>query len=932
MSGSTSNLDQLVQPGHVIAGKYRVERVLGKGGMGVVVAAHHLQLEQTVAIKLMLPEVMASPVLLQRFLREARAVAQLRSEHVCHVHDVGNLDDGTPYMVMEYLTGADLYQLMKERGGRLAISDAAEYVIQACAGMAEAHARGIVHRDLKPHNLFLTQRIDGSPLVKVLDFGVAKAADDFQATTVTSLLGSPAYMAPEQMRTAAAVDARADIYALGAILYAVLVGRMPFKAESLPELCVLVLSEPPEPPSRDRPDIPAALEAIILRCLAKSPDDRYQDVGALAQELTPFAGPRMSGSLTRMPTPLPGQLPAPLARSIAMTPKPLPPAQPTATGIVAPAPAPPPRRGRAGLVAGGLVVLAAVGGGVWWQTRSKAPGSGAAAPPEPAPNPSGTPAADAAPPAAGLSAPREVLPGVEGAVDLALSPDGQSIAYVSDGTIFVRELKGGTPARIELDRSTTVRSVSWYNGSKQLLASAETESGQALLAVDRNGGRPTMQLAGARAGAVAPDGRQLAFATDGAIKLANADGSSARERVQLHDREIVPALAWEPDSERLAFLVARPDGSASIDVIKPDGSDRKTLAQGPFVARSGDALLAWSRSGIAVVRHDEGTPRALVLLPIDDAGAAGDEQEIQSLRKALRGLSVGNGGTAIAYLLEDDQRDVMVAKINGGQSIGSLDRVTDEKSDDQLGSWTSDGGALLLQSDGVLLRHSLGSDPPREIAPKESQRNDMEVAPDGRILVWERHGGYPPRVVVLPPDGGDPERGWTPGRTVWLRCVRAGCFQAEWHAGRELSIRPVDLAVGPGDPLAIPSITLIEGNSWDVDPSGRLLAALGTDRVIRFVDLQLGSVVASTPTMTWRVRSIAFDPAGQALFATGVDQAGENVIARIERDGKTTQLHASRSTSFAYLRVSPKGDRLAVQAEPGDQKLFLIDDPTRRSN
>ncbi|HUS65214.1 MAG TPA: protein kinase [Kofleriaceae bacterium] len=923
MSGATSNLDQLVQPGHVIAGKYRVERVLGKGGMGVVVAAHHLQLEQTVAIKLMLPEVMASPVLLQRFLREARAVAQLRSEHVCHVHDVGNLDDGTPYMVMEYLTGADLYQLMKERGGRLAIADAAEYVIQACAGMAEAHARGIVHRDLKPHNLFLTQRIDGSPLVKVLDFGVAKAADDFQATTVTSLLGSPAYMAPEQMRTAAAVDARADIYALGAILYAVLVGRMPFKAESLPELCVLVLSEPPEPPSRDRPDIPPALEAIILRCLAKSPDDRYQDVGALAQELAPFAGPRLSGSLTRMPTPLPGQVRAALPSAQVV--------HSTATGIVAPAPAPPPRRGRAGLVAGSLLVLAAAGGGIWWKLRATGsrekvagPGAGEARPVPPA-------HADAAPPATGLGAPREVLPGVEGAVDLALSPDGEWIAYVSGGAIFVRELKGGTPERIELDRSTSVRTVTWFKGSKQLLAHAETEAGQALLAVERRGGRPTMQLAGARAGAVAPDGRQLAFATDGAIKVANADGSSARERVQLHDGESVPALTWEPHSERIAFLVARPGGVASIDVVSPDGSDRKTLAQGPFVARSGDALIAWSESGIAVVRHDEGTPRALVLLPVDRSGVAGDEQEILALgRKALRGLSVGNAGATLAYLMEAEQRDVMVARINGGQGIGSLDRVTDEERDDQLGAWTADGDALLIQSGALLLRHSLGSDPPREIAAGEGRKTDVVVAPDGRILFWRASGGKG-EVVALPADGGTPAAVFSPEGTVWLRCVRAGCFAVERRDGA-LVIAPLDAATGRGDDIPIPRVSLSEGNAWDVDGDGNTLAAVGTDRIVRFVDLELGSVVASTPTLTWRVRSIAFDPAGQALFATGVDQAGEYVITRIGRDGTSDELQSSRSTRFAYLRVSPKGDRLAVQAEPVDQKLFLIDDPTRRSN
>src|SRR5262249_14344305 len=158
------------------------------------------------------------PVLMQRFLREARAVAQLRTEHVCRVHDVGRLDGGAPFIVMEVLVGEDLAELVKRRGP-LPPAEAAQDGLQACQAMAEAHSRGIVHRDLKPQNLFLTERADGSPLVKVLDFGVAKAADNLEATTASALLGSPVYMAPEQMQRSADVDARADQYALGTVLY-----------------------------------------------------------------------------------------------------------------------------------------------------------------------------------------------------------------------------------------------------------------------------------------------------------------------------------------------------------------------------------------------------------------------------------------------------------------------------------------------------------------------------------------------------------------------------------------------------------------------------------------------------------------------------------------------------------------------------------------
>src|SRR6266542_4042743 len=176
-----------VSEGDLLAGKYRVERVLGGGGMGVVVAAHHLQLARRVALKFLLPEACSQPGSVERFLREARSAAQIGSEHVARVSDVGTLETGAPYMVMEYLKGDDLSQVLKTRG-RLPLQEALDYVLQACEAVAEAHAIGIVHRDLKPANLFLTQRADGSPLVKVLDFGISKATvvGDMAGAAVTA--------------------------------------------------------------------------------------------------------------------------------------------------------------------------------------------------------------------------------------------------------------------------------------------------------------------------------------------------------------------------------------------------------------------------------------------------------------------------------------------------------------------------------------------------------------------------------------------------------------------------------------------------------------------------------------------------------------------------------------------------------------------------
>ncbi len=279
-----------VQIGDVIAGKYRVERILGIGGMGVVAAARHVDLDELRAVKFMRSKAKASATAAERFMREAKAIVRLKSEHVVQLHDVGHLEGGEPYMVMEYLEGEDLKELV-DRQGPLAIEDAVHYVMQACAGLAEAHEAGIVHRDLKPSNLFLTTTSDGMPCVKVLDFGISKLvgpekADDLTATA--AMLGSPYYMSPEQMRSTRNVDARADIWAVGVMLYELLLGVKPFSGDTVTAVAAEVVQEDPVPPCSLRPDVPEGLEKVILRCLEKRSDDRYPTVAALADELAPF--------------------------------------------------------------------------------------------------------------------------------------------------------------------------------------------------------------------------------------------------------------------------------------------------------------------------------------------------------------------------------------------------------------------------------------------------------------------------------------------------------------------------------------------------------------------------------------------------------------------------------------------------------------------
>jgi len=300
----------IVRVGDLLASKYRVERVLGEGGMGQVVAARHEQLGVLFALKLMLPSVVADETLRERFLREARAAASLRSENVARVTDFGVLTEGTPYIVMEYLEGMDLMGLLTARG-TLPPAEAVGYVLQTCKAMDEAHRNGIVHRDLKPQNLFLTTRADGTPLVKVLDFGISKLVGPHAGPSMTlsaMMMGSPLYMSPEQLRSAKNVDARTDIYSLGVILYQLLCGRPPVEAETFGELAERVFGGVIAPLRSLAPRVSAPLEAVVMRCLAKKPEDRFASVAELATAL---------GSVSREEAQAPGaqsaSTPSPLA-------------------------------------------------------------------------------------------------------------------------------------------------------------------------------------------------------------------------------------------------------------------------------------------------------------------------------------------------------------------------------------------------------------------------------------------------------------------------------------------------------------------------------------------------------------------------------------------------------------------------------------------
>jgi serine/threonine-protein kinase len=376
----------LPQPGAIIAGKYRAERVLARGGMGVILEAEHLELGQRVAIKFLLPDAVRQAEMVERFLREARAAAQLQSDHVVRVFDIGKTEAGIPYMVMELLPGNDLADELRARG-QLPVAEAVGYVLDALDAIVEAHAAGIVHRDLKPSNLFLVRKPDGTRRAKVLDFGISKfsatAAPDAALTTTKSMLGSPGYMSPEQVRSTKSVDARTDVWALGVILYEALTGKPAFEGESLGDIFAKIREEDLPAAQEARPDLPVGLDGVLRGCLQRDRDKRTADAATLRMSLAPYARQRDLGAAEAVAVRAVTRVDAATLASVDTT-----------QALAAPEPSPNQtlatwtggerRKRRGALVASGalgIVALATVGA---WTLRSGLDGAGATPNPTPA--------------------------------------------------------------------------------------------------------------------------------------------------------------------------------------------------------------------------------------------------------------------------------------------------------------------------------------------------------------------------------------------------------------------------------------------------------------------------------------------------------------------------------------------------------------------
>ncbi|HVH44505.1 MAG TPA: protein kinase, partial [Labilithrix sp.] len=286
-----------IATGVLLDGKYLVGRIIGAGAVGIVFEAKNVELDETVALKCLRPEMLIDPGVVARFAREAKAAAAIKSEYVATVHDVGMTDDGVPFIVMEYLEGKDLGTVVAD-SGTLSPRSAVEYALHVCEALAVAHSKGIVHRDIKPENLLLTERAGGMRIVKVLDFGISKTAltgsifqNELPLVKTVNLMGTPLYMSPEQVRVSDSVDVRSDIWSLGMVIYEILTGQTAFAGQSITEICAAILEASPQPIERYRSDLPSGLVEVISKCLQKDVDKRFQNIAELALALAPF-GPK----------------------------------------------------------------------------------------------------------------------------------------------------------------------------------------------------------------------------------------------------------------------------------------------------------------------------------------------------------------------------------------------------------------------------------------------------------------------------------------------------------------------------------------------------------------------------------------------------------------------------------------------------------------
>jgi serine/threonine protein kinase/Tol biopolymer transport system component len=678
-------------PGREV-GPYRVGEVLGGGGMGIVYRAEDTRLGRSVALKFLPPELTRDPTSKARFLQEARTASALDHPNVCTIYDVGETEEHQLYLAMPCYDGETLRRKIER--GPLPVADAADYALQAARGLAKAHRQGIVHRDVKPANLMVT----GDGVVKILDFGIAKLAGEAGLTRTGASVGTPAYMAPEQIH-GREVDGRTDLWALGVVLYEMLVGRRPFLGDHEAVLRQSILVDEPEPLTRLRPEIPAELDRIVQRLLARQPDDRYPAADALVADLRPLAG------LT--------------STSVAVS---VNPANPELVPI--------PRRALPLRLAGILVfaALAALGGYLLHEGAGGGPVQATftrlteqdGSETFPSLSPDGkyfvyVKSSDIYLQRVGGGNPINLTPNTPGDdTQPAFSPDGQTLAFRSEreggGGIFLMGATGESVRRLadfgynpawspdgkEIVVATeSVATSPWIRTSQSRLFRIDVATGEKRPVVDADAVQPSWS----------PDGKRIAYwgsvpgvATRAVWTVPVSAGGGQGEPVRVTaDSALNWNPVWSPDGRYLYYVSDR-GGSMNLWRVRIDEDSGRVSGEPQPVTTPApwSSLPSLSKDGRQILYATVDNRNLLERIDIDPATfqPLAGPRPVTEETKAFRFVSVSPDGKRIAFDTSVPQEDLFVMGVDGSD----LRRLTDDPAKDRIPRWSPDGSRILFYS------------------------------------------------------------------------------------------------------------------------------------------------------------------------------------------------------------------------------------------
>ncbi len=892
----------------VAVGHYHIVEEIGSGGMGVVYKARDTRLGRLVALKF-LPELMAADsVALERFRREARSASSLNHPNICTIYDI-DVYQGREFIVMEYLDGQTLARYM---AGRRAVDTplVAKLGMPIAEALGAAHSKGVIHRDIKPGNIFVTQ----SGLVKVLDFGVAKLmaeANQFDATTLTeanTIAGTLPYMSPEQLR-GENLDTRSDIYALGVVLYEIATGQRLYSSSLHAQLVDEILNRPASPPSSINKKLPAKADDIILKCLAKDPEDRYQTAKEIAVDLRHLSTQSKSGSVS--------------ARTSSLR---------TGSRL---------RWWPRVLISSAALILLVLG--LWWLLSNR------------------------------TQSPKELVQRQLTAnspdnpvLAAAISPDGKFLAYSDANGFHLQLISTGETKQLTLPSGLTVASVylgapetlgaplSWFpDGSKVLITTAATHPGEpsrSLWAVSVLGGAARKLRDGAAAASFSPDGSQIAFLGDydsgsaQGIWVSTPDGDDPRRIVAAQHGEIFNQVAWAPNGQRLAYSKRLAGTGIYVNAIEsvslkggpptrilsstklqgfcwlPDGRIVYSLRQSVNVGA--DSNL-WEVRTISQTGEPAGEPRQLTNWP----------------GFSFSGFTVTADGKQMEFLRLTAKAHVYVGDLDAkGTRLDNIRRLTFDEHFEWPERWTPDSRAVVFWSDRNgswdIFKQTLDKDAAAELLPLGPEPKwYASFSPDGQWILYmalpeERlpGGSVPVQIMRVPVSGGPPQLVLTALGTTDIHCTRAPanlCVFDEEQQGR-LVFTSVDPVKGRGHELASMDIEPSQMTAWDLSPDGSRVVMTREGR-IQLLSLKNGTTTDLAVKGGNGFAFVDWSLDGNALFVSNWTPQDVSLL-RVDLDGNARVLWHQRLNFLGTKGVpSPDGRHLAVAVFTTDSNAWMIE-------